>query len=186
MNDMTKPAFNPAMIQLPPEPYAPIISEFGVNGDHVGPSETESPWVPFGDSAAIRHLSFDVRRGAVANILWVKGGGRIGTHRHRGAVSAITLEGSWGYYEYDWTATPGSFVYETPGTAHTLYSDDPNGMKAMFWIRARSSSSTTPASWPRPSTCSGSSTTTSAIAARTGCRSTRPCSFEPQRDHHAA
>ena len=123
-----------ALIQLPPEPHAGIIIEFGLHGDHVGPSEAESPWVPFGDSAAIRHLSFDVRTGAVANILWVKGGGRIGTHRHRGAVSAITLEGTWGYYEYDWVARPGSFVYETPGTAHTLYSDDPNGMKAMFWI----------------------------------------------------
>jgi 2,4'-dihydroxyacetophenone dioxygenase len=130
---LVKP-FNPAMIQLPPEPYAPTIAEFGLTGGHIGPSEAESPWVPFGDSAAIRHLSFDVRTGAVANVLWVKGGGRIGTHRHRGAVSAITLEGSWGYYEYDWIARPGSFVHETPGTAHTLYSDDPNGMKAMFWI----------------------------------------------------
>jgi 2,4'-dihydroxyacetophenone dioxygenase len=134
---MNSPILTPperAMIQLPPEPHAAIITEFGLNGDHIGPSEAESPWVPFGDSAAIRHLSFDVRTGAVANILWVKGGGRIGTHRHRGAVSAITLEGTWGYYEYDWVAKPGSFVYETPGTAHTLYSDDPNGMKAMFWI----------------------------------------------------
>lgn len=134
MTTMT-PAFNPAMIKLPVEPHAPMISEFGVTGGHVGPSEAESPWVPFGDSAAIRHLSFDVRSGTAANILWVKGGGRIGTHRHRGAVSAVTLEGSWGYYEYDWIATPGSFVFETPGTAHTLYSDNPSGMKAMFWLQ---------------------------------------------------
>ena len=46
----------------------------------------------------------------------------------------VTLEGSWGYYEYDWVARPGDFVYELPGSAHTLYSDDPNGMKALFWI----------------------------------------------------
>ncbi len=124
----------PGLIALPPEPHQAIVDEFGLEGGFVGPGEQDSPWVPFGESAAIRHLSFDVRSGAVANILWVKGGGRIGTHRHRGAVSAITLEGSWGYYEYDWVATPGSFVYETPGTAHTLYSDDPKGMKAMFWI----------------------------------------------------
>jgi quercetin dioxygenase-like cupin family protein len=64
----------------------------------------------------------------------VKSGGRIGTHKHRGLVSAVTLEGSWGYYEYDWTARPGDFIYELPGTAHTLYSDDPNGMKALFWL----------------------------------------------------
>jgi 2,4'-dihydroxyacetophenone dioxygenase len=125
---------NRAMIQLPPEPHEAIIKEFGLNGGYIGESEAESPWVPFGDSAAIRHLAFDVRNGSAANILWVKGGGRIGTHRHRGPVSAVTLEGSWGYYEYDWVARPGSFVYEMPGTAHTLYSDDPNGMKAMFWL----------------------------------------------------
>jgi hypothetical protein len=134
MSDQTPPANLARIVELPPEPHAAIIKEFGLEGGHIGPSEVDSPWVPFGDSAAIRHLSFDVRTGAVANILWVKGGGRIGTHRHRGAVSAVTLEGTWGYYEYDWIAKPGSYVYETPGTAHTLYSDDPNGMKALFWI----------------------------------------------------
>lgn len=122
------------IVQLPPEPHAAIVDRYALHGGHIGVSEAESPWVPFGDSAAIRHLSFDVRTGSVCNILSVKGGGRIGTHRHRAAVSAVTLEGSWGYYEYDWVARPGSFVYETPGTAHTLYSDDPQGMKALFWI----------------------------------------------------
>jgi hypothetical protein len=76
-----------------------------------------------------------VRNNSFANILWVKKGGHLGTHRHRGFVSAITLEGSWRYLEYDWVARPGCFVYETPGTAHTLVSDDPNGMKAMFWLQ---------------------------------------------------
>lgn len=124
----------PSIVQLPPEPHAAIVDRFALHGGHIGIGEDESPWVPFGDCAAIRHLSFDVRTGSVCNILWVKGGGRIGTHRHRAAVSAVTLEGSWGYYEYDWVSRPGSFVYETPGTAHTLYSDDPQGMKALFWI----------------------------------------------------
>jgi 2,4'-dihydroxyacetophenone dioxygenase len=77
-------------IQLPPEPHGAVIAEFGLNGDPVGPSEKESPWVPFGESASIRHLASDVRAGSVDNILWVKGGGRIGTHRHRGAVSAMS------------------------------------------------------------------------------------------------
>lgn len=116
----------PSIVQLPPEPHAAIVDRYGLHGGHIGTGEDESPWVPFGDCAAIRHLSFDVRTGSVCNILWVKGGGRIGTHRHRAAVSAVTLEGTWGYYEYDWVAKPGSFVFETPGTAHTLYSDDPD------------------------------------------------------------
>ena len=116
------------------EPFAKMIKKYGSTGGFIGPSEDDSPWVPDGDSAAIRHLAFDVRNNSYANILWVKSGGHLGTHRHRGFVSAITLEGSWRYLEYDWVAKPGSFVYETPGTAHTLVSDDPKGMKAMFWL----------------------------------------------------
>lgn len=134
MTTMTPPRRHPGIVTLPPQPHEAIVKEYALEGGFVGASEADSPWVPFGESAAIRHLAFDVRQGMAANILWVKGGGRIGTHRHRGHVSAVTLEGSWGYYEYDWIATPGSFVHETPGTHHTLYSDDPNGMKAMFWL----------------------------------------------------
>ena len=118
-----------------PEPFAKMIETYGRRGGFIGGSEQDSPWVPYVENVFIRHLFFDVRNNAFANILWVKKGGHLGTHRHRGFVSAITLEGSWRYLEYDWVARPGSFVYETPGTAHTLVSDDPNGMKAMFWLQ---------------------------------------------------
>ena len=47
---------------------------------------------------------------------------------------AVTLEGSWRYLEYDWVARPGSYVHESPGVIHTLVSDDPHGMKTMFWL----------------------------------------------------
>jgi hypothetical protein len=53
--------------------------------------------VPFGDNAAIRHLAFDVRENIYVNILWIKGPGVIGTHKHRGKVWAIGLEGSFRY-----------------------------------------------------------------------------------------
>ena len=82
-----------------------------------GASEAESPWVPFGDNAAIRHLAFDVRDNVYVNILWIKGPGVIGTHKHRGRVWAIGLEGSFRYLEYDWVCRPGEFITETPGTA---------------------------------------------------------------------
>jgi len=122
------------IVRLPEEPHAEAIRRYAKEGAYIAGDDKSSPWVPFGDVAAIKHLCFDVRNNTAANILWVKGGGRIGTHKHRGFVSAITLEGSWGYYEYDWVARPGDFIYELPGTAHTLYSDDPNGMKALFWL----------------------------------------------------
>jgi len=67
-----------------------------------------------------------------ANVLWVKSGGMLGRHRHRGRVFGYTLEGSWRYLEYDWVARAGSYVQESPGAIHTLVSDQ--GMKTVFWL----------------------------------------------------
>jgi 2,4'-dihydroxyacetophenone dioxygenase len=50
-------------------------------------------------------------------------------------VWAIGLEGSFRYLEYDWVCKAGEFITETPGTAHTLVTDDPNGMKALFHMQ---------------------------------------------------
>jgi len=98
----------------------------------VGATEEESPWVPFGENVYIRHVTFDVRSSSAANVLRVDAGGMLGRHRHRGPVSGFTIEGSWRYLEYDWVATPGAFVRESPGRTHTLYSE--HGMKTFFWL----------------------------------------------------
>ena len=47
-------------------------------------------------------------------------GCRLPKHRHLGPVSGFTFSGSWRYLEYDWVAGPGSFIYEEPGSVHTL------------------------------------------------------------------
>ena len=100
-----------------------------------GPSMEESPWVPFGDKAAIRHLAFDTRHNTYGNILWIKKAGVVGTHKHRGTVVMVCLEGSARYLEYDWVAHPGDFIYETPGLVHTLVSDHPEGVKFFGWLQ---------------------------------------------------
>jgi 2,4'-dihydroxyacetophenone dioxygenase len=41
-------------------------------------------------------------------------------HYHHGEVHAWTIEGTWGYLEYDWTAGPGDYIYEPSGSIHTL------------------------------------------------------------------
>ena len=56
---MTVPPSTAYRIVDVPELYADVIKRYGVQGTHVGASERESPWVPFGDNAAIRHLAFD-------------------------------------------------------------------------------------------------------------------------------
>ena len=46
-------------------------------------------------------------------------------HRHFGPVHGYTLSGAWGYEEYDWVSTTGTYVYEEAGSVHTLRVDEP-------------------------------------------------------------
>lgn len=41
-------------------------------------------------------------------------------HYHHGEVHAWTIAGTWGYEEYDWTASAGDYIYEPAGSVHTL------------------------------------------------------------------
>jgi 2,4'-dihydroxyacetophenone dioxygenase len=112
------------------ESLAYVYREYGRSDIHIGPGDAESPYVTLLPGVLIRHLSFDVRRNAWTSIIWVQQGGMIGRHRHRGAVDGYVIEGSWKYLEYDWVATAGSFIHESPGVIHTLYSE--SGMKTLF------------------------------------------------------
>jgi 2,4'-dihydroxyacetophenone dioxygenase len=135
ISKMTAPPSTAYKIVDVAEPYADVIKRYGIPGTFVSASEQESPWVPFGSQAAIRHLLFDTRHNIFSNILWMKSGGVVGTHKHRGTVVMVCLEGSARYLEYDWIAGPGDFIYETPGLIHTLVSDHPNGVKLFAWLQ---------------------------------------------------
>ena len=83
----------------------------------------------------VRPVMFDVTNGGWISILKAEGEGTIQRHRHAAAVTAWTMEGSWGYREHDWLAGPGSFVYEPAGHIHTLYIDPTVGhMTALFHV----------------------------------------------------
>ena len=75
---MTAPPSTAYKIVDVPEPYRDVIARHGLPGSFVGPTEQESPWIPFGDKAALRHLAFDVRRNRFSNVLWIKNAGVIG------------------------------------------------------------------------------------------------------------
>ena len=77
---MTAPPSTAYKIVDIPELYRDVVKRYGVPGTFVGPSEKESPWVPFGPNAAIRHLGFDPRHNIFMNMLWIKSAGVIGTH----------------------------------------------------------------------------------------------------------
>jgi hypothetical protein len=72
---MTAPPSTAYEIIDVPDPFRNLIARHGVPGTFVGSSEQESPWVPFGAGAAIRHLAFDVRNNRFSNVLWIKSPG---------------------------------------------------------------------------------------------------------------
>jgi 2,4'-dihydroxyacetophenone dioxygenase len=133
MSVMTVPPSTLGQIVNVPEEFRELISRRGCKGTFVGPNE--SPWVPFGDNAAIKHLAFDVRSNTYSNILWIKGPGVIGTHKHRGKIVMVCLEGGVRYLEYPWVAGPGDFITEVPGESHTLVTEHPQGCKLFGWMQ---------------------------------------------------
>jgi 2,4'-dihydroxyacetophenone dioxygenase len=44
----------------------------------------------------------------------------INIHKHYGTVIGYTVQGAWGYKEYDWIARAGDVVFEAAGSTHTL------------------------------------------------------------------
>lgn len=58
-----------------PDPFKQVAGQRGSKGTFVGSNGNESPWVPFGDNAAIEHLAFDVRSDTFSNLRWIKGPG---------------------------------------------------------------------------------------------------------------
>jgi hypothetical protein len=97
-------------------------------------SENDTQYYHWVEDIYLKPLYFDLRNGIFHNILWAKSPGVLGRHRHRGIVTAMTLEGTWRYDEYDWVAKPGDFVKEHPGVIHTLYSD--TGCKVNFGLHS--------------------------------------------------
>ncbi len=135
MATMTAPPSDKAEIVDIKYPYKEIVERCSPAGRYIdAQSDVDSPWVPFGPNAAIKHLAFDVRRNLYSNILWVKSPGVIGTHFHRGTITMVCLEGSVRYLEYDWVASPGGLILEVPGESHTLVTEHPEGCKLFGWM----------------------------------------------------
>lgn len=116
-------------------PYKDLVARRSPGGRYIDTAtDVDTPWVPWGENAAIKFLAFDVRRNLFSTILWVKGPGVIGTHLHRGTIMMVVLEGSVRYLEYDWVGTPGGLILEVPGESHTLVSEHPDGVKLFGWM----------------------------------------------------
>jgi 2,4'-dihydroxyacetophenone dioxygenase len=84
-------------------------------------SSDDIPWVPQEPGRWFKPLHFFTASGTWINLVKMEPGMQIRRHVHAGgSVHAYVLEGSWRYLEHDWIATPGSYVFEPAGGAHTL------------------------------------------------------------------
>lgn len=98
--------------------------------------DDERYFAPLSDTAWSRPLWINIKDNMWADVMLCKSAGLVNRHYHPQEVFAWTISGKWGYLEYDWTATAGSFVYEPPGGSHTLIayeSDEP--MRCHFVVR---------------------------------------------------
>ena len=97
--------------------------------------DDERYYAPLTETVFSRPLWISPRDNRWADILWARSAGLVNRHYHPHEVFAYTISGKWGYLEQPWTATAGSFVYETPGEGHTLvaYEDD-EPMRAFFVV----------------------------------------------------
>ncbi|NEK60395.1 cupin domain-containing protein [Geodermatophilus sabuli] len=85
-------------------------------------------FVPLSETVFTRPLWISLAQNRWCDVLMAKQAGLVNRHYHPHQVFGYTLSGTWSYLEHDWVATKGTFVYETPGEAHTLVaheSDEP-------------------------------------------------------------
>ncbi len=97
------------------------VDPLAVMAQHVGLDEV--PWVPnhLFPGAELRLLQADVDVGVYVMAGRLPAGLEVGTHRHTGAVHMFTLAGAWKYHEHKYVNRAGSYLYEPPGSVHTLY-----------------------------------------------------------------
>ena len=98
------------------------------------------PWADaWADDPRIRLklLMADIEGGRFAVRMQFEPGVQVFPHKHTGEVHAFTLAGEWAYLEYPQSPsnTAGSYLFEPPGSTHTLkVADDAAGYTDVLFI----------------------------------------------------
>lgn len=77
------------------------------------------PFTPYSNEVYLKALKIEPVSGTFVTLLKAPGEMQLPRHHHCGTVMVYTIAGRWKYLEHDWTATPGSFIYETAASVHT-------------------------------------------------------------------
>ncbi|MDH4846219.1 MULTISPECIES: 2,4'-dihydroxyacetophenone dioxygenase family protein [Pseudomonas] len=82
----------------------------------------------YAEGLNLKLLQADVEGGVFAVRISFAPGVQLPPHKHTGAVHAYTLKGEWTYLEHvgSPSSTAGSYLYEPPGSVHTLKVADHN------------------------------------------------------------
>lgn len=95
----------------------------------------ERVWVPQAPDVWFRPLMLNRSAGQWCNLLRVRRSGILSRHVHPNPVHGYVIEGRWKYFEHEWIAEQGSYVFEPPGEIHTLWvPDDVDQMITFFNI----------------------------------------------------
>lgn len=98
-------------------------------------SDSEVPWIQVAPGIEIKVLRKGEGTGMYTMLARFRPGTRLPTHRHFGQVHVYTIEGIWGYAEYDWRASTGDYVYEPTGAVHSLViPEDAPGPTTLFMV----------------------------------------------------
>ena len=103
-------------------------------------SSDDLPWAEgwAGDPAIrLKLLMADIEGGRYAVRMTFAPGTLVAPHKHTGEVHAFTLSGKWAYLEYPDSPpnTTGSYLFEPPGSTHTLkVADDAEGETDVLFI----------------------------------------------------
>ena len=105
-------------MELPEPVNITTLPETPLESGHL--NHHDFPWVDQGFGIEMKILRVSDSTGSWVIMNRFPPGTQLPTHRHSGAVTALTLQGQWGYLESDFTATAGSVIFEPANTSHTL------------------------------------------------------------------
>ncbi|WP_159101477.1 cupin domain-containing protein [Paenarthrobacter aurescens] len=90
----------------------------------------DHPWMPSGYFDQ-KYLRLNMETGEWIIIVKIPPGKPVPYHKHHAPLFLWVFEGTLNYIEEQWSAGPGTLVYEPPGNTHTEVSDD--GCTVLIW-----------------------------------------------------
>ena len=99
--------------------------------------ENDLPFAEIMPGVMVQVVHADIKAGIWVTRMKAQPGATLARHKHTGEVFAFTLSGSWKYLEYPEINTAGSYLYEPPGSIHTLHVLANNSGVTDVWFAIR-------------------------------------------------